>query len=140
VTLLPNGRWEIDASPMAAVRSKAKRAMGEMRSLAISCEAYAVDMNRYPKAATLDELARLVEPTYIKGMPRLDPWGKPYVYATWGKESHYRVVSGGADGVIDGASLAMTDKDPQRANGSHKNDLVFVDGEFRRYPDEKTQP
>ena len=136
----PNGRTEAAEPNGASDADRAKVAMGEIRSLATAVEAYAVDYNQYPKAGSLDDLAPLVEPTYIRTMPRLDPWGKSYVYAPWNKEMSYRIVSGGADGTIAPPSLAMTDTESPRANPTYKDDLVFVNGRFVRYADETTRP
>src|SRR5437016_7119022 len=54
----------------AMQRSKQKRTMADMRTVAVASEAYAADnSNEFPK--TLDMLA----PKYMKVVPTLDGWG-----------------------------------------------------------------
>src|SRR5260221_7485754 len=55
-------------------RGKQKRTMADMRSIGTGIEAYAVDNNVYPVAATSAALKLLVEPIYIKSMPTADGW------------------------------------------------------------------
>lgn len=61
-------------------RSRQRKTMGVLRTVMTCVEAYAVDHAAYPEATTIDELARLVEPTYIRDLPRTDGWGWPLDY------------------------------------------------------------
>lgn len=106
----------------AIARSKMKRTMADIRTLAVSVEARATDTNNYPMVKTLDDLARLIVPTYVRDMPRLDGWGHEYLYI--GEPEHYRFVSAGPDGKFSEASRNRSVK------SGFGDDLVYDDGEF----------
>src|SRR5713101_1111581 len=70
----------------AMQRSKQKRTMADMRTIATAWEARATDVNKYNAAgaatvtvpnATLDTM---LAPTYIKVLPSKDGWGNAYKY------------------------------------------------------------
>src|ERR1700748_3561064 len=79
----------------AMQRSKQKRTMADMRSLATAWEARATDVNRYNAAGTtgfstitFDDLNTYLAPTYVKKLPQNDAWNTPYVYEatiSWGQ-------------------------------------------------------
>lgn len=121
------GMRELSAAQVAQLneaiaRSKARRTMADMRSLATAIEARATDTNNYPTVKTLDELSKLVSPTYIRDMPRIDGWGHEYLYL--GAPEHYRIVSGGPDGKITEASRKRSMK------SGFGDDIVYEDGAF----------
>lgn len=121
--------------------SPAIRAMADMRSIGTAIESYAVDVNRYPGPTNglqpVDVFADALEPVYIESLPRLDPWGKPFL--VWSDGNDYLVISAGADGALDADYL--TADDPAQAatrNGARTTDpnadIVFAGGQFVRYP------
>src|ERR1044072_8221580 len=61
----------------AMQRSKQKRTMADMRSVATAVEAYSTDNNGYPPATSIDTLRPLIAPKYISSMPAIDGWGHP---------------------------------------------------------------
>src|SRR5919106_6333245 len=73
----------------AMQRSKQKRTMADMRSIATAWEARATDYNRYNAAGytalsaaiTTSVLDGLVTPTYIRTLPGKDGWGNNWVYS-----------------------------------------------------------
>lgn len=117
-----------------------RRAMGELRTVGIACESFAVDNNVYPgPVAPVDAVARIaadLEPVYIRVVPKLDPWGNPYRY--WSDTQHFALVSYGPDGIPDYPYAAWSLADWQ---GLHTGpttefgkDLVFVTGAFAQWP------
>ncbi|HUF16828.1 MAG TPA: type II secretion system protein GspG [Thermoanaerobaculia bacterium] len=123
----------------ATQRSKQKRTMADMRSIATAIEAYAVDSNIYPSAETVSELEPILTPTYIRELPQVDGWGEPYRYECWtssGDSSDpcdsYSLASGGRDRTFESADYAST------ITGSTDNnfdcDIVYANGFFVRYP------
>src|SRR5438045_5927489 len=64
----------------AMQRSKQKRSMADLRTIATATEAYATDTNRYPRVTSIEELRALIQPRYIKVMPIVDGWGHTYRY------------------------------------------------------------
>src|SRR5687768_5003181 len=77
----------------AMQRSKQKRTMADIRSIATAWEARATDMNRYNAAGALSALsvadtnvngtiAAALTPTYIKSLPLKDGWSNNLDYLT----------------------------------------------------------
>src|SRR5512139_1759978 len=74
----------------ALQRSKQKRSMMDMRTIATAWEARAVDVNRYNAAGAItalsicsvslshDGISGVLTPTYVKLIPRTDGWSNPY--------------------------------------------------------------
>ncbi|HZN56384.1 MAG TPA: type II secretion system protein GspG [Candidatus Polarisedimenticolaceae bacterium] len=127
-------------------RSSTERAMREIRSIATAIESFAVDNDRYPGPTsglkTIAVLASDVEPTYIKELPRVDPWGEPYW--VWSNGKSYIIVTGGSDATLDRGYLAGDTAAPDLQEGVEtsdtKADIVFFDGQFVRYPHAKRKP
>jgi general secretion pathway protein G len=118
----------------AIQRGKQKRTMADMRAVATSAEAYAVDNNLYPAAgytaitglAAVSAVAPRLEPTYIKTAPRTDGWKNNLYYGASGGQA-YQVLSYGKDGGVDDTgSGATTD---------FNEDIVFENGQFVVYPE-----
>jgi type II secretion system protein G len=118
----------------AIQRGKQKRTMADMRAVATSVEAYAVDTNLYPSAgwtpvgtlAAVSTVAPRIEPTYIKQVPRTDGWRNTLYYGSSGGQS-YQVVSYGKDGAEDQSLSGATT--------TFNADIVFEAGQFVVYPD-----
>jgi hypothetical protein len=106
----------------AMARSKIKRTLADIRSLATALEARATDENSYPSVKTLAEVEKLVSPTYIRVMPRVDAWGHELFYTGGG--DHYRLVSAGPDGKFSEASRKMS------AKSGFGDDIVYENGAF----------
>jgi uncharacterized protein DUF2059/type II secretion system (T2SS) protein G len=112
---------------LAVQRSKQTRTMADMRTVAIALEARATDTNSYPVSGDIEAIARLLEPTYALETPKKDAWGNPFRYIGTADAKHYRIVSGGADGRIDPASLQIGKLPPPASD-----DLIFEDAVFLR--------
>jgi len=122
----------------AIQRGKQKRTMADMRAIATACEMYAIDNAVYPDAKSMDDLARLVEPTYIKQLPRTDAWMNPMRYGAWivsedakGPDA-YVVVSGGKDGALEHENLQGYSGAPTT---NFNADIAFSNGSFVQYPE-----
>ncbi len=125
----------------AMQRSRQKRTMADMRSIATSIEAYATDTNRYNSAglswpAPVVALGSsgypaLLEPTYIKKLPLYDGWSNTFYAGS--STTSYAIRSLGADKNTSGNSA--------NAGGSVTTtndfdcDIVFADGTFVIYPE-----
>ncbi|HEX7708726.1 MAG TPA: prepilin-type N-terminal cleavage/methylation domain-containing protein [Thermoanaerobaculia bacterium] len=118
----------------AMQRSKQKRTMADMRSVATAWEARATDTNSYlvagaltfPDSVDVAELAGVLSPTYIKAMPQVDAWGT--AWELYGDANEYAVISLGKDGTADGSR-------PGGATGTFDSDIVFQNGSFTQYPE-----
>src|SRR5687768_6244932 len=91
----------------AMQRSKQKRTLADMRSIATALEAYSTDTNRYPSA---DELRQELAPKYIPAVPSVDGWGHPLRYECWNSQGEgvcdaYVIGSAGKDGKFEHEAL-----------------------------------
>jgi len=106
-------------------RGKQKRTMADMRSIGTAVEAYAVDNNVYPVAASAAVLAPLVSPIYIKTMPLVDGWNTTFVVASVATE--YTISSNGKDATpgtcVNGTITSL-----------FSQDICFANGQFIQYP------
>src|SRR6266478_4303233 len=73
----------------AMQRSKQKRTMADMRTIATAWEARATDVNKYSAAGACSvpatsstplEMSGMLSPTYIKVLPPKDGWTTPWEY------------------------------------------------------------
>jgi type II secretory pathway pseudopilin PulG len=122
----------------AMQRSKQKRTMADMRSIATAWEARATDVNTYVAAgavvggvsylATNEGITTAVQaklqPTYIKRAPAQDAWGTEYRVGY--SATQYTIESYGKNGTED-TDVANS--------GKFDCDIVFADGTFVAYPD-----
>ena len=128
----------------AMQRSKQKRTMADMRTIATAWEARATDLNKYNAAgaislpsndAGLANLSAYLSPTYVKSFPIKDGWGNPwgvYIDQTWGGSvaaQVYAIVSGGKDGSIQAAA------EIGGATTAFDCDIIYSNGTFLQYPE-----
>ena len=103
----------------AMQRSKQKRTMSDIRSLATALEGYATDHQEYPKSVAA------VKPKYIKAVPQNDGWGRPF--RVWLGKTEYMIWSPGKDGQRDGKWIGATT--------TLESDIVYANGSFTNYPE-----
>ena len=119
----------------AMQRSKQKRTMADMRSVATAWEARATDTNSYTAAGAslitggpgVSTLAGWLQPTYIKQLPQKDGWGT--LYDTAATANEYQIRSYGKNGVSDGSSPAFG------PTTKFDSDIIFQNGTFVQYPE-----
>lgn len=124
----------------AMQRSRQKRTMADIRSLATAWEARATDVNEYSvagAAATFPatsadyiatRVAAALEPTYIKETPERDGWGVMLAGGVSGDGQAYSIESYGKDKVNQTGSEGGP---TQNFNA----DIIFSNGSFVQYPD-----
>ena len=113
-------------------RSRQKRTMADMRTIASAWEARATDVNSYAignKDVRAAELARVLEPKYVRTLPRIDAWGSEFVLSIADQGQTYAIRSLGSD--------RRADRDPNLSGPTTKftDDIVFSNGAFVRYPE-----
>ncbi|HYS54111.1 MAG TPA: type II secretion system protein GspG, partial [Thermoanaerobaculia bacterium] len=127
----------------AMQRSKQKRTMADMRTIATAWEARATDVNRYnaagitlPSASvTIDNLTTFLSPTYVKTFPRKDGWGNNWGMSAdqaWGSTTAaqiYVIISYGKDGASQGTTYSGG------ATTNFDCDIVYSNGTFIQYPE-----
>ena len=122
----------------AMQRSKQKRTMADMRSIATAWEARATDVNTYDIAADYgvtfaatagyigSSVAVRLEPTYIKKVPQKDGWSTPFAGNISTDKQTYLIVSYGKDAGADVVTGPTTKFDC---------DIAFSNGSFTAYPE-----
>ena len=136
----------------SARKVKVQRTAADMETVGAALERYALEHHQYPKVASLEELARVLEPRYVKTMPRDDAWGRPLTYATTCKRDRcfntdrggmaacgeercvdYTLSSGGEHGQLD----PQQDSKPKKVGSLSdllNRDLVHSSGRFLAGP------
>jgi hypothetical protein len=91
------GRPQSAADAAAALRyhSRSRRTMSDMQEIGRALAAYANDMGTYPSGG-LAEIARQLEPHYIRETPLRDAWGNLFTFQSNG--TSYSLGSYGSDG------------------------------------------
>ena len=106
-------------------RGKQKRTMADLRSIATAVEQYSVDLTIYPTAGTMNDLAGIIEPVYMRDVPRRDAWGFDFVVVA--TQLDYTLGSGGKDGgalnYVGGETSQFSDA------------IIFSNGQFVQWPE-----
>jgi type II secretory pathway pseudopilin PulG len=109
-------------------RSRQKRSVADMRTIAVAIEAYGVDNQHYPlNAVSVADLDEVLVPEYLASLPALDGWREPFEIRTADDGSWYEIASTGRDRVPG-----------DRPGGPTRNmdcDVVYRDGQFIQWPD-----
>lgn len=115
---------------LAMQRSDQKRTMADMRTIATAWEARATDRNTYlvgrPGNVSYEDLRRVLEPKYVRDLPRTDGWGNPFQFI--GKDQEYSIRALGSDHRMDAKPVpgAITD---------FARDIIYTNGTFVTYPE-----
>ena len=127
----------------AMQRSRQKRTMADMRTIATAWEARATDVNQYgaagisfpaPGTGISSALKAKLEPTYVKVVPVFDGWSKEFNVGTSTDGNSYSVASAGADKTfqLSGTSTIATGS---MTTGNFDCDIIYSDGTFVVYPE-----
>lgn len=120
---------------LAAIdRTKQKKTMEDLHSVATALEKYATDNNAYPKVQSYEGLAPVLTPTYIGTLPVRDGWDHLFRYACSATQSSYAVASDGKDGLPE-RELPEAMKHPAGATTNFDCDIVYSDGRYIEYPE-----
>jgi len=138
----------------AIQRSKQKRTMADMRTIATAWEARATDQNRYNAGGAITaitqcsnaigrlSLSTALSPTYVKLLPEHDGWGnalKFYADQPWNdprSAANYIVWSAAKNGDTAGAGgWDATASSPGGATTNFNDDILFSNGTFVAYPE-----
>jgi hypothetical protein len=126
-------------------RSRQKRTMADIRTIATAWEARATSVNSYSVGAarsprvsarpvTTAELALSLEPTYVRSLPGTDGWDTAFQLTTGdddaaGQAQTYVIRSLGSDRRPDRiANLTGS-------TTSFEDDIVYSNGSFVRFPE-----
>ncbi|HEU4888532.1 MAG TPA: type II secretion system protein GspG [Thermoanaerobaculia bacterium] len=117
----------------AMQRSRQKRTMADIRTIASALEAYGTDhheLKEYPSGTTVQDLRSHLQPTYVSGLPVIDGWTTEIRYMRL-PERGYVIVSAGADKKFQ----AEPDQYRKGTTGHFDCDIVYSNGEFLQYPE-----
>lgn len=87
------------------VSARKRTAQAEISNISKAIDSFYADQGRYP--TNQEGLAVLIKPTenfptgFLNKLPK-DPWRRPYVYRTPGRNGDYDVISYGLDGKEGG--------------------------------------
>ena len=111
---------------LVAAMDKGKRnvTVANIRQVGQALEAYAIEHNEYPRATSMEELAAVLEPEFLKSTPLPDGWGHPLLYECEANGQVFTIPALGKDGSRQGSGLAP-------------DDIVFADGRFILGPEDE---
>jgi general secretion pathway protein G len=128
----------------AMQRSKQKRSMADIRSIATAWEARATDMNNYGAAGTSQSqidfgsggvtyasMVQRLTPTYIKSLPKNDGWGDKYDYVDLSNHQVYGIRSLGKDNAASNGSKYTAGTQTK----AFDCDVVYSMGSFVQWPE-----
>ena len=123
----------------AMQRSRQKRTMADMRTIATAWEARATDVNAYNAAGIswptstngISALSTMLAPTYIKQLPVYDGWSVEFKQGS--TTSSYAIRSTGADKADDSSN--PTSANSAITTGNFDCDIIYSDGTFVKYPE-----
>lgn len=111
---------------LAAIdRSRQKRTMSDMRTIATAIEAYAVDHGFYP-TGDLSVVKIVVDGPYSRSIPRSDGWLQDFVVT--GTTQAYTIVSRGRDRQL-GTTITYG------RTSKFDCDIVYSNGVFVQWPE-----
>ncbi len=115
----------------AMQRSRQKRTMADMRTLATALEAYGMDHSQeeYPPGEYAASLAPHLQPKYLTVLPGVDGWGTGIRYRPLANRG-YVIASAGADKTFE-----ESDRYTKGETSNFDCDIVFSNGEFLQYPE-----
>jgi type II secretion system protein G len=124
----------------AMQRSRQKRTMADMRTLASAWEARATDVNQYSAAGltwpdateSASTLGNKLTPTYLKTIIVFDGWSNAILVGTNASGSSYSIRSYGADKAKDSAT---TSSGSAVTTQNFDCDIIYSDGSFVQYPE-----
>jgi type II secretion system protein G len=122
----------------AMQRSKQKRTMADIRTIATAWEARATDTNSYSAAGATftwpsssvsgPALDGKLSPTYIKSLPQKDGWGDVYGFGTTSNGQVYGIRSAGKDNSFQGSITVG-------GTQAFDCDIVYSNGSFIQFPE-----
>ena len=126
----------------AMQRSKQKRTMADMRTIATAWEARATDVNRYNAAGAItmpttpvsvSALTGALAPTYVKLLPPKDGWGNSWNFSA---DRDFSTTTAAQEYAVRSlAKNGTTDTLVYGATTNFNDDIVFTNGVFIQYPE-----
>lgn len=124
------------SSPLARLfgsdSEREQRTADDMAALSQAIDAYAMDTNYYPSSDSIHELAGLLEPMYMRNVPRADAWGEALSYEPLnrdgrGRAAGYALLSAGSNRKVE---VRRFPTDRERSGPTVGDDLVLINGQW----------
>jgi type II secretion system protein G len=123
----------------AMQRTRQKRSIADMRTVATAWEARATDMNFYNSAgvswpaatAPVSSIVTMLTPTYVKKIPMYDGWNVEFRVSS-NNPTAYTIKSYGADKL---ETTTATSAPAPIITTSFDCDIILSDGTFVQYPE-----
>ncbi len=113
----------------AAQKAKQRATMADMKQIATAIALYTAEKGQPPPGNSINEIAKLLEPAYLKQFPRKDRWGHDFIYSRKpGKKSIYFLASAGKEGLFKG--FDQKGFYPVTGMSDFDNDIILANGEF----------
>jgi type II secretory pathway pseudopilin PulG len=123
-----------------ATLAQQEKTVDAIRDIGTAIEAYKLVAGKYPVASSghVEEIQDLLVPKYIGKFPEEDGWGNELEYYCVQPEGPYYIISLGSDKERD-VGLYKTNRLPSGLGfniiTSLREDIIFSNGEFVRYPE-----
>lgn len=82
----------------------------DFRTMCTAIVAYTIDQGEVPDVTSIEELAKILSPLYLKICPLQDAWGEKIIYKRFGADK-FVLISQGADRKADTADDISIDQD-----------------------------
>jgi hypothetical protein len=127
--------FTIKSPPPKTFEGRLRATMGDMHTIGRAIKSYMQDLGHAPKAASIKELKRIIQPFYIKTLPLTDAWENELLYKVDPKNpKNYWIGSSGSDGKFEGFDQEGTWKFEEGEKGQ---DIVLANGDFTYMPNLK---
>ena len=123
-----------------ATRLQQEKTVDAIRDIGTAIEAYKLVAGKYPVSSSghLEKIENLLVPKYLSALPEEDGWDNDIEYYCVQPEGPYYIISVGSDKERD-VGLYKSDRLPSGIGfniiTSFKEDIIFSNGEFVRYPE-----
>jgi type II secretion system protein G len=123
----------------AMQRTRQKRTMADMRTIATAWESRATDVNSYnaagltwpPPTVSVTTIVGMLSPTYVKKIPIYDGWNVEFLVSD-NVETAYTIKSYGADKM---ESTNITSAATGLGTRNFDCDIILSQGQFVMYPE-----
>jgi len=126
-----------------SVSSRQQSTMARLRIIATAVEEFFIDNNFYPLQPEvlygLESVQDDLAVNYPRTLPMNDAWGNPILY--WSDQQDYRIVSAGADGILDRAWSDSLPGDVELVGefSDPNAEIVMGNGSFLQWPATKNR-
>jgi type II secretory pathway pseudopilin PulG len=127
-------------SSSKATVAEQQKTVDAIRDIGTAIEAYKLVAGKYPVASSghVEEIEDHLVPKYLAAFPEKDGWGNELEYYCVQPEGPYYIISLGSDKERD-VGLYKSNRLPSGLGfnviRTFKEDIIFTNGEFVRYPE-----